>query len=155
MKVLILSDSHGNIEHMERAVELVNPRLIVHLGDCWRDAEELHGLYANIPLEQVLGNCDFGRFESAERLLFLEDKRVLIAHGHTLHVKHGLLSARYRAQELGADILLFGHTHVPLVENDGTLLLLNPGSIGDRSRPTYGVLEWKDGQCRSGVYALP
>ena len=39
MKVLILSDSHGNIEHMERAVELVNPRLIVHLGDCWRDAE--------------------------------------------------------------------------------------------------------------------
>ena len=56
---------------------------------------------------------------------------------------------------MGADIMLFGQTHVPLVENDGTLLLLNPGSIGDRSHPTYGVLEWKDGQCRSGVYALP
>ena len=154
MKILVLSDSHGNVKNMAQAVELVSPRTILHLGDCWRDAEELQELYPNIPLEQVPGNCDFGRFEAAERLLFIEDKRVLIAHGHTMQVKYGLLSAQYRAQEMGADILLFGHTHVPLVENDGNLILLNPGSIGDRSRPTYGVLEWRSGQVYPAVYEL-
>lgn len=154
MKVLVLSDSHGNLKNMERAVELTVPRSIIHLGDCWRDAEELHDLYPRIPLEQVPGNCDFGRFEATERLLFLEDKRVLIAHGHTMNVKYGLLSAQYRAQEKGADILLFGHTHEPLVENDGALILLNPGSIGDRSHPTYGVLEWRNGQVYPAVYEL-
>ena len=79
---------------------------------------------------------------------------MLIAHGHTMHVKYGLLSAQYRAQEMGADILLFGHTHVPLVENDGKLILLNPGSIGDRSHPTYGVLEWRGGQVYPALYEL-
>lgn len=154
MKVLVLSDSHGSIKNMERAVELVKPRTIIHLGDCWRDAEELHELYPNIPLEQVPGNCDLGHFEAAERLLFLEDSRVLIAHGHTMHVKYGLLPAQYRAQEQGADILLFGHTHEPLVENDGKLILLNPGSIGDRSHPTYGVLDWRNGQVIPAVYEI-
>ena len=139
---------------MAQAVELVSPRTIIHLGDCWRDAEELHELYPHISLEQVPGNCDFGRFEAEERLLFFEDKRVLIAHGHTMRVKYGLLSAQYRAQEMGADILLFGHTHVPLVENDGKLILLNPGSIGDRSHPTYGVLEWQGAQVYPAVYEL-
>lgn len=154
MKVLVLSDSHGNVDNMARAVEKTAPRLIIHLGDCWRDAEELHDLFPRIPLEQVPGNCDFGRFEAEERLLFLEDKRVLIAHGHTMRVKYGLLSAQYRAQEMAADALLFGHTHIPLIENDGALILLNPGSIGDRSRPTYGVLEWRNGQMYPAVYEL-
>ena len=154
MKILVLSDSHGNVRNMAQAVELVSPRTVIHLGDCWRDAEELHELYPRIPLEQVPGNCDFGRFEAQERLLFFEDKRVLIAHGHTMHVKYGLLSAQYRAQEMGADILLFGHTHIPLVENDGHLILLNPGAIGDRSHPTYGVLEWRCAQVYPAVYEL-
>ena len=154
MKILVLSDSHGSVGSMERAAALVRPDAIIHLGDCWRDAEELHERCPRIPLEQVPGNCDFGRFEAQERLLFFEDKRVLIAHGHTMHVKYGLLSAQYRAQEMGADILLFGHTHVPLVENGGTLMLLNPGSIGDRAHPTYGVLEWRNGQVCPSVYEL-
>lgn len=154
MKILVLSDSHGNIGNMERAVALVRPRSIIHLGDCWRDAEELHDLYPAIPLEQVPGNCDYARFEAAERLLLLEDKRVLIAHGHTMHVKYGLLPAQYRAQEMNADILLFGHTHVPLVENGGKLIMLNPGTIGSYTRPTYGVLEWRNGQVYPAVYEL-
>ena len=116
MKYLVLSDSHGNVDNMVRAVELVKPHGIIHLGDGWRDVEELHQLYPRLPLEQVPGNCDFGRFEALERVLILDDHRVLIAHGHTLGVKTGLLRAQYRALEMNADILLFGHTHVPLVD---------------------------------------
>ena len=105
MKYLVLSDSHGNVDNMVRAVEREKPDGIIHLGDCWRDAEELHELFPRLPLEQVPGNCDFGRFEALERVLILDDHRVLIAHGHTMGVKTGLLRAQYRALEQNADLL--------------------------------------------------
>ena len=144
MKYLVLSDSHGNVDNMVRAVEREKPDGIIHLGDCWRDAEELHELFPRLPLEQVPGNCDFGRFEALERVLILDDHRVLIAHGHTMGVKTGLLRAQYRALEQNADLLLFGHTHVPLVDASAQPMLLNPGSITlpkQNSPHTYGLLD--------------
>ena len=133
MKYLVLSDSHGNVDNMVRAVELVKPHGIIHLGDGWRDVEELRQLYPRLPLEQVPGNCDFGRFEALERVLILDDHRVL---------------------EMNADILLFGHTHVPLVDAASRPMMMNPGSIGDPRRPTYGVLEFRDGQIYPSVFRL-
>ena len=51
MKYLVLSDSHGNVDNMARAVEREKPDGIIHLGDGWRDAEELHELFPRLPLE--------------------------------------------------------------------------------------------------------
>ncbi len=154
MKYLVLSDSHGNVDNMARAVELTQPRGVLHLGDGWRDVDGLRALYPRLPVEQVPGNCDPGSFEPPERVLILDGHRVLIAHGHTLGVKQGLLRAQYRALEQNADILLFGHTHVPLVDAACRPMLLNPGSIGDPLRPTYGVLEFRDGQCLPAVFRI-
>ena len=58
MKILVLSDSHGNLTNMELAVERTNPSLIFHLGDCWRDGERLHEQFPDIPLEKFhyIGN---------------------------------------------------------------------------------------------------
>lgn len=81
MNILVLSDSHGNISNMEEAVEREKPDMILHLGDCWRDAERLAERYPDIPMEHVPGNCDCRPEEPAEKLLFLEDCRVLICHG--------------------------------------------------------------------------
>ena len=53
MRILVLSDSHGNVENMARCVELTQPNAILHLGDCQRDAEALHRLYPAIPLQGV------------------------------------------------------------------------------------------------------
>ena len=113
---------------------------VVHLGDGWRDAEELHRLYPRLPLEQVPGNCDLGRFEDPERLVFFGRVPVLLCHGHTQGVKSSLLRASYEARERGAKALLFGHTHTPLIDYHDGLWLINPGSIGDCRRPTYCVL---------------
>ena len=143
MKILLFSDSHGNEDNMVRAVERERPSTldaIVHLGDGWRDAEALHRLYPRIPLEQVPGNCDLGRFEERERVVFFGDCRVLLCHGHTLGVKSSLLRASYEARERGAQALLYGHTHIPHIDYHDGLWLVNPGSIGDRCRPSYGVL---------------
>lgn len=146
MKVLVLSDSHGNLSHMVRAVETVMPRQIFHLGDCWRDGEKLHALFPDIPFEQVPGNCDFRPTEPTEKLVFLGDKRVLLCHGHTYGVKQSLLSAGYAAEEQALDLFLFGHTHRPLVDCRGRTLFLNPGSIGDHLRPFYGIVTLNNGK---------
>ena len=146
MKLLVLSDSHGNLSHMEEAVLRVRPRMILHLGDCWRDGEKLRDLFPDIPFHQVPGNCDYRPDEPAERQLFLEDKRVLMCHGHTYGVKQSLLTAGYTAEEEHLDLFLFGHTHRPLVDMRGKTLFLNPGSIGDHFRPFYGVVTLENGR---------
>ena len=152
MKILVLSDSHGNIHNMARCVEMVQPRHILHLGDCLRDAEALAELFPEIPMTCVPGNCDWGRTEQAEVLCELGGKRILLMHGHTRSVKHTVMNARYAAMEAGADILLFGHTHHSCVDYDGTLYLMNPGSIGDYHAPTYGVITIEGSRTDCSVY---
>ena len=155
MKILVLSDSHGRITPMEQAVELTAPDLIIHLGDCWKDAETLHARYPQISLEQVPGNCDYRPMESAEKLLCLFDKRILLCHGHTYGVKQSLISAGYAADEKALDLFLFGHTHNPFVDKRGNCLFLNPGSIGAAPRPSYGVVTIADGTLDAHTYFLP
>lgn len=146
MKILVLSDSHGNIENMVRAVEAEQPRMVLHLGDCWRDAEALRDRFPSLEFCQVPGNCDFRSAEPAERLLFIEDFRILLCHGHTYGVKQSLLRAGYEAEAQNLDLFLFGHTHVPMVDRRGKTWFLNPGSIGDHFRPTYGVITIQQGK---------
>ena len=145
MKILVLSDSHGNVDNMIQAAETVRPDRIFHLGDVMPDGAKLHARFPEIPFEQVPGNCDYDTQTPPEKLLLLEGKRILLCHGHTLHVKNGLLSAMYTALQRQADVLLFGHTHKIFCETRNGVAMLNPGSIGDRNYPTYGILELKDG----------
>jgi len=155
MKILVLSDSHGNLSNMVRAVQAEAPRMILHLGDCWRDGEQLHDRFPDIPFCQVPGNCDYRSFEPAEQLLVLENQRILLCHGHTYGVKQSLLSAGYTAEEQDLDLFLFGHTHQPLVDKRGKTMFLNPGSIGDYLRPCYGIVTIENGRLDARTVLLP
>ena len=154
MKILVLSDSHGNTDHMEQAVLDASPQMIFHLGDCWRDGELLHQRFPEIPLVQVPGNCDYRPQEPTELVLDLEGKRILLCHGHTYGVKTSLLSAGYAAEEKNLDLFLFGHTHRPLVDKRGKTLFLNPGSIGDHIYPFYAVVTLDSGHLDGHIEAL-
>ncbi len=140
MRILVLSDSHGNVDAMVRCVELAQPDAILHLGDCLSDAEALYRQYPAIPMQTVPGNCDWGSLEQPEVLTEYSGVRILMMHGHTRHVKSGAMSAVCAAREAGADILLFGHTHRPAVDFDGSLWVMNPGSVGRGTPATYGIL---------------
>jgi len=146
MKVLVFSDSHGNVSNMLQAVKREMPQMILHLGDCWRDGERLHARVPDIPFDQVPGNSDFRPSQTAEKLFYLEDKRVLMCHGHTYGVKQTLVTAGQTAEKRKLDLFLFGHTHKPLVSMRGRTLFLNPGSVGDYSRPTYGIVTLENGK---------
>jgi hypothetical protein len=142
MRVLVLSDTHVNASQIPWLVELVRPHLagveaILHAGDAV--APELHEALAEFaPLYAVAGNMD----PAAVRARFPEQQVVELA-GRKLGLLHGWgapgdlvrrVLERFTgpAGELDLDVLIFGHSHQPLVERRGSLLLLNPGSPVDQ-----------------------
>ena len=142
-RILVLSDSHGNVNNMVTAVGRLHPDMIIHLGDCWADAEQLHRKFPMTVMEQVPGNCDC-RQEVQERILLIEGKKILICHGHTFNVKAGYLNLEYAADERKVDAALFGHTHRVFYDKHNRIAYMNPGSIGQPPYgipPSYGVLQ--------------
>lgn len=154
MRILVLSDSHGNVENMVRCVERAEPDVILHLGDCVRDAEALRRQFPAIPMQTVPGNCDWGDTDAPEVLTEYDGVRILMMHGHTRNVKLTALSAIYAAREVGAQVLLYGHTHYPVVDYDGTLWVMNPGSVGRGHPCTYGVITVADGKIDCSTYEI-
>lgn len=137
MKVLVFSDSHRSRSGMLNAVALHQPDQIIHLGDLLEDAEELSYVYPQIPICMVPGNCDGWTMQPLKRQITLCGKQILLSHGHLWGVKRNYQAAIAEAHACGADILLFGHTHVPYCEHleDG-LWVLNPGP----SFASYGLI---------------
>lgn len=144
MKVLVLSDSHGRPGALRQAIEKEKPQAMLYLGDGLSDAERMEEEYPLLPIFTVPGNCDYGSPGEAEKLIELDGVRILMLHGHTRGVKYHSMNAYYAAKEMGADVLLYGHTHRPMVDYDGTTYTMNPGSI--RYTGTYGVMILENGK---------
>ncbi|MBA4602648.1 metallophosphoesterase [Thermoactinomyces mirandus] len=144
MKVLVISDSHGRTKLLNEIVERVRPDHVIHCGDFCTSRQNL----PSGSLTVVRGNCDWETVPE-EQIFETGSLRFFVTHGHRHQVKYSLLPIRYRAQETGADIACFGHTHLPICEKDEGILLINPGSIsyprGFKYR-TYAVLEKKENQ---------
>ena len=146
MKLVIFSDSHGNVANMEDMVRLEHPDRILHLGDLVHDAQALQEKFPDIPVTFVPGNCDGRRPDLPEQRVFtLEGCRLLMTHGHIYHVKMGPGAAIRAAREAGAHLLCFGHTHEAYCEFQNGMWVVNPGSIGSLAKPTYAVVVLEDG----------
>ena len=125
---------------MERAVFDESPDLIVHLGDRFRDGEVLQKKFCRIPYIGVPGNCDLGSADEAVIVREIAGVRFLITHGHKHAVKYGLLRLGLAAAESGAQVALYGHTHIAAHELFEGIHLFNPGAAGGGD-PSYGVVE--------------
>lgn len=136
MKFLVMSDSHGNLRGVMEAVRRFgkNADVIVHCGDSRNEAD---WLLQNCPQASVVcvrGNCDWGSTLDNVEFLDVAGKKIMVTHGHLYSVKYGLDNLGYAAEESGADIVFFGHTHVPTDESFGDVRLINPGSSGSYER---------------------
>ncbi|MCM8711858.1 metallophosphoesterase [Clostridium sp. SYSU_GA19001] len=128
MQIAVISDTHRFNYVLNQLLDIVKDTdMIIHLGDNTEDIEFFKGKY-NGEIINVRGNCDFGNSAPVERLEIIEGKRVFITHGHRYDVKYDLNSIKYKAQEVQADIVLFGHTHESLVIFEQGIWFVNPGS---------------------------
>ena len=148
MKILVVSDTHRTMRYMQEAVENEKPDHVIHLGDHTHDADELRQLYPMLPVLSVRGNCDYDMTARELAVVELSGFRFFLTHGHRYGVKRGLLSFELAAREAMADVALFGHTHLAVCDQYNGLWLMNPGSCGHSSKPSYGIVEIKNGSLR-------
>lgn len=147
VKIAVISDSHGSDDKIETIIDTLKSMndldIFVHLGDFALDAEYIKE-QTNIDMIVVRGNCDFELDEiNEEEILNINDKKILLTHGHKYNIKDNLNNLYYRAKELQVDAVLFGHIHRPVNVIEDNILLFNPGSISEPrggSTNSYGIL---------------
>ena len=128
-KVLVISDTHGRTDNFDKILPLVKPLdQLIHLGDVGKDADYIE-VVAECPCCFVSGNNDFYSTLPKERLIKLNGGPIFLTHGHYYYVNARKDFIRSAAAQRGAKIALFGHTHVPYLEEDETILVANPGSL--------------------------
>jgi putative phosphoesterase len=156
MRVVVLSDTHSPRRWKgcppAVAAQLEQADLILHAGDvCTADVLEF--LAQSAPVHAVMGNndlpevADWGAPSTVE--LDLEGLRVGMIHDSGPATGR---TRRMRSRFPSADLVVFGHSHIPMdVEDDG-VRIFNPGSPTDRRRQprgTLGLLDIADGELRS------
>lgn len=129
MKILIVSDTHGRHDALIEVLEQVKPLdMLIHLGDAEGEEDYIEVL-AECPLEIVAGNNDFFCDLPREKSLRIGNYRVLLTHGHYYGVNMGTADIKREAAARNYDIVMFGHTHRPLIDRDKDITAMNPGSI--------------------------
>lgn len=147
-KYLVFSDSHGRDEKMLDIIKRhKEAEGIFFLGDIENYGDRLRNSIPG-PVYMVRGNCDWS-LRAQDFLVFpLHGHRIAMTHGHRQHVNMGIDTLKYWALEKEADVVMYGHTHVPFVEQTSTMTILNPGSISRPRQsehiPTYGLIDFID-----------
>lgn len=128
--------------------------LVIHAGDV-TERSVLERITAHRPVHAVRGNNDLALPDLPDTL-WLDIGGVGVAVVHDSGARIGRRERLARAFP-DARVVVFGHSHVPCCEDDGRLLLLNPGSPTDRrSTPTFtmAILELGDGNARAELVDL-
>jgi putative phosphoesterase len=141
-KIFIMSDSHRLTNEVEMLKEKHRAEVdfMIHCGDSElsSDRPELAGFVT------VRGNCDHDMGFPEEAVVEAGGRKIFVTHGHLFAVKSTLMNLYYRARELGADIVCFGHSHMLGMEMVDDILFINPGSVRlprGRKEQTYVILE--------------
>lgn len=145
LRILVVSDTHGNYPLLARVIKAAGRiDLFIHAGDSGRDLTALTRDFPGLALKAVAGNCDLYSDLPRELLFQAGGHRLFLTHGHRYRVKWDLLRLSLEGQERQAEVVIFGHTHAPLINYDQGILFFNPGSLYRNStgeRPSYGWLE--------------
>lgn len=147
MRIIVISDTHGNFRALE-SVLLRNSDadLFFHLGDGERDLDRFLQQYPQFTEKviRVCGNCDYDSIHPDTAVYPLGSHRIFATHGHRYAVKNDYEIIKCAARENECDIVLFGHTHVRCNRIEGGLYLLNPGSAScphDGNAPSFGHID--------------
>lgn len=141
MKISIVSDTHDNINNFKKAINWINNEninLILHCGDICNQ-EIIDEAYKNFKgeIKFVKGNGDFGLYDIPETMeIEIDGKKIFINHYPDV--------AKKMAESGKYNLVFYGHTHRPWLEEIGSCKLINPGELaGHRFKPTFAVYDTK------------
>lgn len=161
MKLFFISDIHGSLYYLKKALENYNKenaQYIVILGD-----ELYHGARNPLPegynpkevaellntykdkIIAVRGNCDSEVDQMVINYPIMSDYSIILYNNRRLFLTHGHIYNKDNLPPLSdGDVIIHGHTHVPVAEKLNNIFIINPGSITFPKEDTphcYGVLE--------------
>ena len=161
MKIMFLSDIHGSLYYMRKAIEIYEKEkadYLIILGDVLyhgprnplptdynpKEVAEILNKYKD-RIMAVRGNCDGEVDQMMLEYPIMADYAVLLYNGKRIYITHGHVYNKDNLPNIcGGDILAYGHTHVPLADNENGIYILNPGSITlpkENNPNSYGILE--------------
>ena len=148
MKIFVTSDTHGDLSNVLEMYEAITSQnilpgiphvdrfdFLIHCGDYKKDAAEL-GRILGRPVVSVLGNCD-GSWSSDFDVLDTPAGSIAVTHGHVEDAGYTHAGLYSLAEEQGCNCICYGHTHIPVNEEENGYLVINPGSP---SRPLDGTM---------------
>lgn len=160
MKILVVSDSHGTERNIDKMLKKEGmPDMLLHLGDVCGGEDYIEAV-CDCPVVMVAGNNDYYNGNLLqETVVSAEGKRIFMTHGHYYGLYGGYDSLVSRAKAESAEIVMFGHTHRPVLLSLQGVVVLNPGSITyprqQGRRCSYGVMEVsREGTCKFDIRYL-
>ena len=150
MKILIISDTHRDLKNFFAVLKREEPiDMCLHLGDVEADASIIQQTL-ECPLHMVKGNNDFFGLLPEEIELKIGKHKVFMTHGHRYMVSLGGERLLDEALHIGADIVIHGHTHKPMIKQENGITLLCPGSISyprqSGRKFTYIIMEMDENE---------
>lgn len=152
MKIAIVSDTHGNVANFKKVVHWLNKeniKIILHCGDIG-DPESLKESLEDFLGEffGVLGNMDrdykilIAEYDKISRAKVNEDTFETEIDGKRIAFVHFPDIAKKMAESGRYNLVFYGHTHKPWVEQVGNCKLANPGELaGQRFKPTFAIYD--------------
>ena len=139
MKILIMSDIHGNYKSLNNVLKNESFDKLIILGDLFsygfnynnKDENNILKLLSNYKDAIILikGNCD-ENISYEEFGLFAHNVISLHLNNHVVTLTHGNIYSKGFLPSYHGDIFVSGHTHVPMLLKEQGIIYLNPGSIG-------------------------
>lgn len=144
MKILIVSDTHKDNRYFYKALDRERPLdMVIHCGDIGGNEGVLES-QAACPFYVVAGNTDYYSPLPRDLLLEVEGYRIFVTHGHNYYVNSGNEVLKEYALEKGANVAFYGHTHVPEIDEQENITLVNPGSLSfprqNNGCPSYAIM---------------
>lgn len=161
MKLFFISDIHGSLPCLEKALEQFKNEkadFLVILGD-----ELYHGARNALPegynpkevasilngyadkIIAVRGNCESEVDQMVLNYPVMSEYSIILHQGRRLFLTHGHIYNPDNLPKLcGGDVFFYGHTHIPVAEKRDNIYVLNPGSITmpkENNPQTFGILE--------------
>ncbi|MCR5688255.1 MAG: metallophosphoesterase [Lachnospiraceae bacterium] len=129
MKLLVVSDTHGYNDVMYDVIAKEAPfDILIHCGDIDGEQDRLRQRISS-RLLVVAGNNDYDPDLDRIKMFEFAGYTGMITHGHRYRLYSGFDPLFYLAAENHADYVFFGHTHVPVIHEEGPVTLINPGSL--------------------------
>jgi hypothetical protein len=142
MRVLVVSDTHGTLPIDLSSFDV---DAVIHAGDVG-DNRFLSEFYIFDKFYVVAGNTDYSLDLPENICSEIEGIKFYLVHN--LSAPHRIISSNYsRICECTPNLVVFGHTHTPLIEKKDDTIYLNPGSLGKKGLTgyrSYAIIEIDD-----------